>query len=115
MTEVKPLEVIAQVERVYNVQEIIADVQEIIADMKAMGGQVAEYALVVERLCDIIERQEKWLGVLSEDLRIAEEERDEQRERREEETEKTAELRAEIDTLKTRIKAFEWNEDAQDE
>lgn len=52
MIKAKPLEVIVQVERAYNVQEIIAD-------MKAMGGQVAEYALVVEKLCDIIERQEK--------------------------------------------------------
>lgn len=78
MTEAKPLEVIVQVERVYNVQEIVTD-------MKAMGGQVAEYALVVEKLCDIIERQKKEFDALLEDLEIAEAERDEQRERKEEE------------------------------
>lgn len=83
MIEVKPLEVIVQVERIYNVQETIAD-------MKAMGGQVGEYALVVEKLCDIIKRQEKEFRALNEDFGIAEA--------------KVMELEAEIDTLKARIK-----------
>lgn len=69
MTEAKPLEVIVQVERVYNVQEIVTD-------MKAMGGQVAEYALVMEKLCNIIKRQEKEFRALNECLVIAEEKRE---------------------------------------
>ena len=85
MIEAKPLEVIVQVERIYNVQETIAD-------MKAMGGQVGEYALVVERLCVMLDRQEKEFRALNKDFGIAEA--------------KVMELEAEIDTLKTRIKAF---------
>lgn len=85
MIETKPLEVIVQVERAYNVQEVVAD-------MKAMGGQVAEYALVMEKLCDIIKRQEKEFRALNKDLGAAEA--------------KAMELKAEVDTLKTRIKAL---------
>lgn len=118
MTETKQLEITVQVERIYNVQELIAD-------MKMMGGQVGEYALVVERLCEMLDRQEKKIYGLEGDLKIAEAEIDRRRELREEESsiakqrmeykdgllqkevEKNKELEAEIDTLKTRIKALE--------
>lgn len=66
MIETKPLKVKILTERMYNVNEVVAD-------MKAMGGQVAEYALVMEKLCNIIKRQEKEFRALNECLVIAEE------------------------------------------